>query len=225
MVPLLADQLLPQLLMEQFDTLPIQCRHIEHMHEGVWFRKNNFWQNDSSENLDNFSLIRCLYMHRWCLHGPINSYYSFWWSNLILCLYNVDTLDICIKEFGSEKNNFWQNDSSENLDNFSLIRRLHMHRWCLHWPINFYHSFWWSNLILCLYNADTLNICMTEFGSEKIIFWQNGSCENLDSFSLIRLLYMHRWCLHGPINSYYSFWWSNLILCLYNIDTLNICMK
>ena len=27
---------------EQFDTLPIQCGHIEHMHEGVWFRKNNF---------------------------------------------------------------------------------------------------------------------------------------------------------------------------------------
>ena len=40
--PTRADQLLPQLLMEQFDTLPIQCRHIEHMHEGVWFRKNNF---------------------------------------------------------------------------------------------------------------------------------------------------------------------------------------
>ena len=34
-----ADQLLPQLLMEQFDTFPIHCRHIEHMHEGVWFRK------------------------------------------------------------------------------------------------------------------------------------------------------------------------------------------
>ena len=37
-----ADQLLLQLLMEQFDTLPIQCRHTEHMHEGVWFTKNNF---------------------------------------------------------------------------------------------------------------------------------------------------------------------------------------
>ena len=24
-------------LMEQFDTLPIQCSHIEHMHEEVWF--------------------------------------------------------------------------------------------------------------------------------------------------------------------------------------------
>ena len=39
MVPSWADQLLPQLLMEQFDTLPIQCRHIEHMHEGVLIRK------------------------------------------------------------------------------------------------------------------------------------------------------------------------------------------
>ena len=37
-----ADQLLPQLLMAQFDTFLIQCRHIEHMHEGVWFRKNNY---------------------------------------------------------------------------------------------------------------------------------------------------------------------------------------
>ena len=49
-----ADQLLPQLLMEQFDTLPLQCRHIEHMHKGVWLRKNSFTQNDSCENLDNF---------------------------------------------------------------------------------------------------------------------------------------------------------------------------
>ena len=35
-VPLWTDQLLPQLLMGQFDTLPIQCRHSEHMHEGVY---------------------------------------------------------------------------------------------------------------------------------------------------------------------------------------------
>ena len=49
-----ADQLLPQLSMEQFDTSPMQFRHIEHMHEGVLYRKDNFWQNDSCENLDNF---------------------------------------------------------------------------------------------------------------------------------------------------------------------------
>ena len=30
-----ADHFLLQLLMEQFDTFPIQCRHIKYMHEGV----------------------------------------------------------------------------------------------------------------------------------------------------------------------------------------------
>ena len=34
-----ADHLLPQLSMEQSDALPIQCRHIEHMNEGVWLKK------------------------------------------------------------------------------------------------------------------------------------------------------------------------------------------
>ena len=45
-----------------------------------------------------------------------------------------------------------------------------MRRWCLRGPINSYHRFLWNNLILCLYNVDTLNICMKEFGPEKIIF-------------------------------------------------------
>ena len=43
MVPSWADQLLPQLLMEQFDTLPLQYRHIEHMHEGFWLKKKNIF--------------------------------------------------------------------------------------------------------------------------------------------------------------------------------------
>ena len=45
-VPLLVNQLLLQLLMEQFDTLPIQYRHIEHMHEGVYnFCLHRFYWN------------------------------------------------------------------------------------------------------------------------------------------------------------------------------------
>ena len=39
-----------------------------------------------------------------------------------------------------------------------------------HRPINSYHSFLWNNLILFLYNVDSLNICMKEFGSEKMFF-------------------------------------------------------
>ena len=38
-VPLWADQLLAQLLMEQFDTLHRHYRHIEHMYEGVWLKE------------------------------------------------------------------------------------------------------------------------------------------------------------------------------------------
>ena len=33
------------------------------MHEGVWLKNINFWQNDSYENLDNYSLIWLLFMH------------------------------------------------------------------------------------------------------------------------------------------------------------------
>ena len=56
-------KLLPQLLIEQFDTFPLQYRHIEHMHEGVWLKIFFFLQKDSYENLDNYSLIWLLYMH------------------------------------------------------------------------------------------------------------------------------------------------------------------
>ena len=42
MVPSWANQVQPHRLMEQFDTLPIEYRHIEHMHEGVWLKKYNF---------------------------------------------------------------------------------------------------------------------------------------------------------------------------------------
>ena len=43
MVPSWVGQLLPQLLMEQFHTLPIQYRRIEHMHEGVWLEKKKIF--------------------------------------------------------------------------------------------------------------------------------------------------------------------------------------
>ena len=46
----------------------------------------------------------------------------------------------------------------------------------IHRPINSYHSFKWNNLILFLYNVDTLNICMKEFSIEKIIFDPRKLC-------------------------------------------------
>ena len=59
-----ADQLLPQLLMEQFDTFPIQCSHIGHMHEGVWFRKVIFDKMTVMRFWTIFPNKAFYYMHR-----------------------------------------------------------------------------------------------------------------------------------------------------------------
>ena len=56
MVPSWANQLLPQLLMEQFDTLPIPYRHIEHTHEGVGFRKKKIDKMTAVRTLRIFQL-------------------------------------------------------------------------------------------------------------------------------------------------------------------------
>ena len=150
-------------------------------------------------------------MHRWCLHGPINSYRSFWWSNLILCLCNVDTLNICMNGVWFRKNNFWQNASCENLDNFPLIRLLYVQM------VPSLADQLLPQLLMEQFDTFPIQCRHIEHMHEgvwfiKNYFWQNDSCENLENFSLIRLLYMYWWCLHGPINSYHSFWWNNLIL-------------
>ena len=43
---------------------------------------------------------------------------AFCWNSLILCLHNINTLNIYMKKFDAKKINLWQNDSFVNLDNF-----------------------------------------------------------------------------------------------------------
>ena len=38
-------------MIEQFDTLPIQCRRIELMHEGVWLKKKNSYIGRSTPTI------------------------------------------------------------------------------------------------------------------------------------------------------------------------------
>ena len=52
-----ADQLLSQLLIEHFDTLSTQCRHIEHMHEEVWFLKSIIDKMAAMSTLTFFRLV------------------------------------------------------------------------------------------------------------------------------------------------------------------------
>ena len=53
--------------MKQFDTLPAQYRHIEHLIEEVWCPKINYWQNDSFVNLAIFYLISSAYFFFHCI--------------------------------------------------------------------------------------------------------------------------------------------------------------
>ena len=124
-------------------------------------------------------------MHRRCRHGPINSCHSFSWSNLILCLYNIDTLNICMKESGWKKIIF---DKMTAMRTWTIIP-FYCICICICIDIAFLGrstpttAIWWSNLILCWYNVDTLNICVEEFGSGKIIFVCTDSTE---TFSKLR---------------------------------------
>ena len=133
------------------------------VHKKLFLTKWQLWE------LRLFSLIRLLYL---CIDGafmgrstPTTAFNGAIWY----FAYTISTNWTYAWRSLVEKKN-WQNDSYENLDNYSLVWLLYMHRWCLHGPINSYHSFWWNNLILCQYNRDTLNICMKEFGSQKIMF-------------------------------------------------------
>ena len=52
---------------------------------------------------------------------------------------------------------------------------------CLYGPINCYHSFCWSYLILCLHNTDTLDMCMKKYYLKKI-FLTKFQLLKLDNF-------------------------------------------
>ena len=78
-VPLWADQLLPQLLMEQFDTLLIQCRHIEHMHEGVYnFCLHRFYWNLFKTKVCWFELQLAKFFHWLLLCGGYLISIAYW---------------------------------------------------------------------------------------------------------------------------------------------------
>ena len=51
------NQLLLELSLDLFNTLKICCKHIEDVHEEVWYRKNIFWQTYRVVNLAIFSTL------------------------------------------------------------------------------------------------------------------------------------------------------------------------
>ena len=101
------------------------------------------------------------------IHGPIKSYHNFWWSNLILWLNNVDTLNICMKEL-FQKIKFLTKWQLWELRQFFPNKAFVCALMVPSWADQLLPQLWWNNLILCLYNVDTLNFCMKEFGSIEL---------------------------------------------------------
>ena len=153
-MPLWADQLLPHLFMAQFDTLPIQCRHIEHINEGVLFRKNNFWRNDSCENLDNFPLLGfciCIDGAIMCRSTPTTAFDGTIWyfADTMLTHWTYAWRSLVHKKIVLTKWQLWE--LRQLFPYMAFVYALIVP----YGPINSYHSFWWSNMILCQYNVDT----------------------------------------------------------------------
>ena len=76
-VPIRADQLLPQFLLELFDTLPSQYRHTGHVHEEILFWKKIFLTKFQLFELRQFFVQVFNIYSKVCRYGPINSYHSF----------------------------------------------------------------------------------------------------------------------------------------------------
>ena len=151
------------------------------------------------------------------MHQEINQ--SYYWSYLILCLHNIDTLNICVKKFYAKKNNFWQNDSFVNL---AIFFHVCLFCFCL---VHTWESQLIPELLLKLSNTlliqtDILSMCMKRCHAKKITFQQNGCLSNL------AILYdVYRQCICEEFNLYHSLCRNISILCLLSIDSLNICMK
>ena len=90
-------------------------------------------------------------------------------------MHNVDTLNICMKEFGLQK---------LIIDKMAVMRTWTIFPDCVRGysstcamivhtrPINTYHCFLWIHLILCFHITGILEISMKKFDAEKIIFYK-----------------------------------------------------
>ena len=122
-------------------------------------------------------------MHRWCLHGPINSYYSFCWNNLIL-FFVTPIVGVCnCSMFCCTLLYVHSSIAIILMGKRELIALLNLSSWCLVMVERLFLAVPWgclqfvilvfpdhTHLLFCLYDIDTLNICMKEYGSQKIIF-------------------------------------------------------
>ena len=73
---------------------------------------------------------------------------EFYWRHLILCLHNIDALNICMKKFDTKLWRFDKLTAFWTKAMFSCWLVLRVLRQCIHREINLYQTFWFSNVAI-----------------------------------------------------------------------------
>ena len=135
----------------------------------------------------------------------MNSYHSFCWSRLIFCHHDTDTLDMCMKKYYFGTIILTNLQLCELRQFLCIVSNMGSMVVPMYRPINYYHSFCWSYLIICLHNTDTLDMCMKKYYFEKKIFLTKFQLFELRQFFVQVFNIYSKLCRYGPINSYHSF--------------------
>ena len=111
----LCIQLLPEFSSNQFETFHICYKHIEDVHVALSRQENNFWQN--YDILDLRLQVRLQYWVASLCNQLLPEFSSNQFETLHRCYKHIEDVHVT---FSRQENNFWQNYSILDLDNFQV---------------------------------------------------------------------------------------------------------
>ena len=112
----LCNQVLPEFSSNHYETLHIYYKHIEDVYVNFCRWKNNFWQNYGIFNLDKFKVSLQHRVASLC-NQLLPGFSSNQFETLHRCYKHIEDVHVT---FCRQENNFWQNYSIFDLDNFEV---------------------------------------------------------------------------------------------------------
>ena len=170
----LCNQLLPRFASNQFETLCRCYKRNEDMHVNFCRQENHFWQNYGILDLDNFQ-VRLQYWVASMCNQLLPKFSSNQFETFHVCYEHIEDVHVNLSR---QENNFWQNYSILDLDNFQV-------------RLQYWVASLWNQLLPEFTSNQTVHRCYKHiedvhvtFSGKKIIFWQNYSILVLDDFQI-----------------------------------------
>ena len=174
----LCNQLLPEFSSNQFETLHRCYKHIEDVHVTFSRQENNFWQNYSILDLDNFQ-VRLQYG----VGSLCNQLLPEFSSNQFFhrCYKHIEDVHVTLSR---QENNFWQNYDILDLDNFQVRLQVRLQYWVAslcNQLLPEFSSNQFETLHRCYKYIEDVHVT---FSRQENNFWQNYSILDLDNFQV-----------------------------------------